>query len=308
MRPRTFLLTIVASLLMILTGEAIGATPTLTSTFDKVKVRRNRSDSDRRLIDKNADLTFDDAEQVMTIAYEGQQQKIKYADVTKVVFDASSHMRGGAAGALIGGVVGAAISAKAVTDYWFYFEYKLADGKSKPFLMEVYKEESAQLMEKARTVFGERVSVADYPPGFEIDKNALKALQSKHKMDANKTEHVAPELKPDKALVVVVCPPLAARYAGGGNQFKLHANDEVVAINKMGTYSIVYLDPGKYRLVSQSENAHGMDVELEAGKDYYFLQDVWMGTWKGKTTLSQHSKELVTFEMNGAYHSEWKPK
>ena len=40
-----------------------------------------------------------------------------------------------------------------------------------------------------------------------------------------------PEMKPDKATVVVVCPPLAARNAGFGNQFKLHANDEVVAVN-----------------------------------------------------------------------------
>ncbi len=308
MQPRAFFLATLSGLLMILAGQALGATPTLTNSFDKVKVRRNRSESDRRLIDKNADLVFDDAEQAMTIAYEGQHAKIKYAEVTKVVFDTSNHMRGGAAGTLIGGMVGAAISAKAVTDYWFYFEYKLADGKIRPFLMEVYKEESAQLLEKAKTVFGDRVSVTDYAPGFEIDKNVLKALQTKHKMEPNKAEHVAPELKPDKALLVVVCPPLAARYAGGGNQFKLHANDEIVAINKMGTYSIVYLDPGKYRLVSQSENAHGMDLEVEAGKDYYFLQDVWMGTWKGKTTLSRHSKELVTFEMNGAYHSEWKAK
>lgn len=57
-------------------------------------------------------------------------------------------------------------------------------------------------------------------------------------------------MKPDKATVVVVCPPLAARNAGFGNQFKLHANDEVVAVNKTGTYSFAYLDPGKYRLIS----------------------------------------------------------
>lgn len=307
MRPQRYLLAIAAGLLMVLAPQAIGEAPT-SSTFDKVKVRRNKSESDRRLVDKNADLTFDDAEQAMVIAYEGQRLRVKYSDVIKVLFDTSSHMRGGAAGTLIGGVVGAAISAKGVTDYWFYFEYKDADGKPKPFLMEVYKEEAEQFIQKATAVFGDRVAVVNYPAGSDIDKNTLKALQAKHEMKPNKSDHVAPELKPDKALVVVVCPPLAARYSGGGNQFKLHANDEVVAVNKMGTYSIAYLTPGKYRLVSQSENAHGMELELEAGKDYYFLQNVWMGTWKGKTTLSQHSKELVTFEMNGAWQSDWKAK
>lgn len=307
MRPQRYLLAVVAGLLLAFAPQASGDAPT-ANTFDKVKVRRNKNESDRRLVDKNADLTFDDAEQAMLITYEGQRLRVKYSDVIKVVFDTSSHMRGGAAGTLIGGVVGAAISAKGVTDYWFYFEYKDADGKAKPFLMEVYKEESERFVEKATAIFGDRVAVVNYPGGTEIDKNSLKELHAKHSMESNKSSHIAPELKADKALVVVVCPPLAARYSGGGNQFKLHANDQVVAVNKMGTYSIVYLDPGKYRLVSQSENAHGMEIELEAGKGYYFLQNVWMGTWKGKTTLSRHSQELVTYEMNGAWLSDWKAK
>ena len=46
--------------------------------------------------------------------------------------------------------------------------------------------------------------------------------------------------------MVVICPPLAARSAGKGNQFKLHANDQIVAENRQGTYSFAYLDPGKY--------------------------------------------------------------
>ena len=33
-----------------------------------------------------------------------------------------------------------------------------------------------------------------------------------------------------------------------------------------------------------------------------------MGTWKAKTGLSQHTKELVTYAMNGAWHSDWKQK
>ena len=43
---------------------------------------------------------------------------------------------------------------------------------------------------------------------------------------------------------------MAARESGHGNQYKLHANDKVVAVNKPGTYIFAYLDPGEYVLAS----------------------------------------------------------
>jgi hypothetical protein len=82
----------------------------------------------------------------------------------------------------------------------------------------------------------------------------------------------------------------------------------VIAVNKWGTYSIVYLDPGDYLLVAQTENASGFKMKLEAGKDYYFLQDTFMGAWKPRTELSRHTKELVMYELNGAHHADWTRK
>jgi hypothetical protein len=108
-------------------------------------------------------------------------------------------------------------------------------------------------------------------------------------------------VKADKATIVVVCPPLAARYEGKGNQFKLHANDQVIAVNREGTYSFAYLDPGKYRLVSHSENAKGFEMELQAGQTYYFLQNIFMGVWKGQTMLSRNSEELAMYLVDGSY-------
>jgi hypothetical protein len=61
-------------------------------------------------------------------------------------------------------------------------------------------------------------------------------------------------------------------------------------------------------LVSQTENASGFRMKLEAGKDYYFLQDTFMGAWKARTTLSRHSKELVMYELSGTHYSDWKRK
>jgi len=102
--------------------------------------------------------------------------------------------------------------------------------------------------------------------------------------------------------------PLAARDAGKGNQFKLHANDQVVAVNRMGTYILAYLDPGKYRLVSQAEDANGFEMELEAGHEYFFLQNPFQGVFKWETTLSRNSQKVVTYLAEGAYLSDWKPR
>ncbi len=88
----------------------------------------------------------------------------------------------------------------------------------------------------------------------------------------------------------------------------MHANDRVVAVNKAGTYSLAYLDPGKYRLVSQSENANGFERELEGGKTYYFLQNTFQGVFRWETKLSHNSKELVTYLMSGTYFSDWSRK
>ena len=184
-----------------------------------------------------------------------------------------------------------------------------ANGKGEPFLMEIQKDSSDKVIEKSKATFGDRATVAEFSEKPEdVDKNKLKDLQSKHDLKVNKESHPMPEVKPDKALVVVVCPPLAARYAGVGNQFKLHANDQVIAVNRMGTYSFAYLDPGKYKLVSQSENANGFDIELEPGKDYYFLQNTFQGAWKAQTALSHNTKELVMYELDGSYYADWKRK
>jgi hypothetical protein len=286
------------------------ATPAaaVPSTFTKVKVRFSKPD-DRRMIDKDVDLTFDDKESRLITRGEHNPININYGDVQKVVFDVSRHMRGGGMSQVVGGLVGAAMAAQRVNDYWMYIEYKDKDGKVKPYLMEIDKENATAAIQKAQTAFGDKVLVTAFTElASDIEKNTLKDLQSKHEMDPDKKNHPLPELKADKALVVVVCPSLAARYAGKGIQFKFHANDKVVAVNKWGTYSFVYLDPGEYTLVSQTENASALKINLEAGKDYYFLQNTFMGNWKAKTGLSRHAKELVMYEMDGAYFSDWKRK
>jgi hypothetical protein len=291
-------------LAVLLTAAQSGTDPGIPLVFKGVKIRFNRSATDRRLVDKTVELIFDDTGRQISVKSSERPVTIAYDDVRKVVFDVTTHMRGGALGEIICGIPGAILEAKHVNDYWFYVEQTSGSFT----VLEIPKDSSAQVIDKAKALFGDRVSEYPTQQGEKIEKETLKDLQSKHSLNADKKQHPTPELKPDKALVVVVCPPLAARYSGKGNQYKLHANDKVVAVNKMGTYSFAYLDPGEYVLASQSENASALKMNLEAGKDYYFLQNTFMGAWKARTSLSLQSKEIVLHEMSGAKYADWRQK
>jgi hypothetical protein len=278
-----------------------------TAKFSWVKIRRPKNEHSRLLVDKEGDLTFDDASRQLTFRGEaGDDIEIAYGYITKAMFEKTTRMRGGAIAYL--SVPGLIVAAQHVTDYWFYLEYKNGD-HNEPVLFELPKGSSEKVIAKARDLFGSRVTTPQFDEkGEEIDPNTLQDLKSKHTSTANRKNHPAPEIMAGKATVVVVCPALETRYTGRGNQFKLHANDHVIAVNRAGTYSIAYLDPGKYKLVSQSENANGFEMQLEKGKEYYFLQNTFQGALKWDTGLSRNSSELVMYEVNGAYYSDWKPK
>jgi hypothetical protein len=285
-----------------------------TATF-QAKFHRHKSPQNRVLVDKVGTLTFDNYNRKLTFKGDAHEKlEILYDAVTKVVFEVTTHMRGGAASQVLmatgfpGLMAGKAIARQHVHNYWFYLE--CGDSKqAEKVLLEVPSESSKSVIDEAKKVFGSKVSLADYPEnGEQLDPAKLPAAKSKDILKVDKRDHPLPQLKTDKALVVVVCPALAARFAGRGNQFRLHANDQVIAVNKQGTYGFAFLDPGKYRLVSQSENAHGFDVELEAGKSYYFLQNTFDGIFKSETSLSRNSPELVMYFLDGSYYAHWKPK
>ena len=297
---------LVASLLMFSSARSGCAQ---TTEFDKVKVRFNRSEKDRRMVDKDARLIFDDASRKLIVEAKERPLEVGYDEIQKVIFERTTHARGGALGTIVGGLAGAAISGKHVTDYWCLLMINEPDGTGRPYLLEINEDAAAAVIEKMQSIMEESALEVEHDEkGEDVEKDVLAEVKSKHKMKADKKNHPLPELEPDKALVVVVCPALAARHAGKGDQIKLHANDKVVAVNKQGTYSFVHLDPGEYRFVSQVGNANGFSITLEAGNEYYFLQNMFKGTWKSTTTLTRHSKELVMYELSGAYYADWERK
>jgi hypothetical protein len=290
-----------------------------STTFDHVKIHRHKSADERQLVDKVGVLAFNDGARKLTFASRADDViDVPYGDVSKIVFDATTHMRGGwPANVLVaGGMPGLAardiIVGARVRDHWLYLEYNQG-GHPQQTLLVIPGDLTEKAIAKAKEAFGDRVTVADFPQKSEeiqkddeIDKSRVPDLKSKHSLTLDRTNHPLPEIKPDKATLVVVCPPLAARNTGRGNQFKLHANGKVVAVNKMGTYSIAYVDPGKYSLVSQAENANGFDMQLEAGKTYYLLQNALQGIAKGKTMLTRNSPEVAMYLLDGSYFSDWK--
>src|SRR5262245_30007708 len=99
--------------------------------FNKVKIRFSKSDKDRRLRDEDADLIFDDGMRKLTVKSAEHPLGLAYDEIQRVVFDVSTHMRGGAVGQIVGaatGVPGVAISSAHIKDYWCYIEYRGTDG------------------------------------------------------------------------------------------------------------------------------------------------------------------------------------
>lgn len=278
------------------------------------KIHRHRSDQRPVLVDKVGTISFDDDRRILSFSGDSRDRfSVAYDSVVKVVFDVSTHMRGGVASQVIsatsfpGSIAGRLIAKQHVHNYWFYIEYQ--DGvRDRQVLLEVPKDSSTEVIDRANKCFGSRVSVFEVHQGDEIDPSKLADGKSKHSLKVDKKDHPLPESQPGKASVVVVCPPLAARYAGHGNQFKLHANDRVIAVNRAGTYSFAYLDPGHYKLVSQTENANGFEMDLEAGQTYYLVQNTGQGVLKASTMLSRNSPEVVNFLASGSYYSDWKRK
>ena len=282
-----------------------------TTVFKKVVARVHKNSKmkdgrikDRRFTNDGADLYFYDGEKRLEVKCKDNPLNVSYDDIEKIVFDEATGMKGGGEGF---GLIGAAVASGKRTNNYFYIEYKVPDKKNGRYMLIVKKNEIAKIKEKTKSLFGDKVKVAEFTEKCKpIPKGTLKEMKRKTRIKVDKKNHpLPPGLKPDKALVVMLCISPKPRYIGKGPRIKVHANDKVIGINKVGTYCFTYLDPGDYRVVSQCEDAWSFNVKMEAGKDYYFIQTIKMGMFKPKTRLFRNTKEVVMFEIQGAHFSDW---
>lgn len=287
---------------------AVSATPLLFAedqAFKNVQLWYSATGKLPHLDHSSASLIFDDSARRLKVKADKQPLDVGYEAVEKVIFEVTRHQRGGWGAAVLGGLAGALISSGQVNDYWCYMEYNLK-GKSRPLLLEIDKGSSENVIGKMKEIFSERVQIPGFPLAALFDRKSLKDLNSKHSLRFHAKNRPLPEARPDKSLVVVVCPRIPGP-GSGGFQIKLHANDRVVAVMTDGCYSFCHLDPGKYWLVCQAKAlATGLELELEPGKEYYFLLDAI--SQGALYQLSMHTKELVMFHLNGTVYSEWQRK
>ena len=157
--------------------------------------------------------------------------QLDYDHIAQVVFDSTRHMRGasvkkriglgtltdiiragGPPGQVIGGAIDATQEARrisGVTDYWMYIEISLPAGSIIPTLLEISKGDSERVIAKTQQLFGNNVHIADFPEsGQEIEKKSLKDLDAKHTVKVDKVNHPEPQIRPEKALIVVACPAI----------------------------------------------------------------------------------------------------
>lgn len=280
--------------------------------FKDVKTAFTKSTTDRELVEKDAELVLDDEARTFVVKNEGRPLALKYDDIQKIVLDTSTRMRGGKMGKMlfggfgaIGGAAEAAVSAHHVTESWCYLEYRGPDATSGSYMLVVATDSVSAVSDKLKTLFGDKVESVHYPEAAKIEKQTLKDLESKHDLNIDKKNHPLPVAMSDKALVVVVCPQVPS---GGTTQMKIHVGDKVELVNRSGTYGFFYLEPGDYQIASQAGNAVALQMKLEAGKEYYLLQEPFMGSSKSGTGLSQHSEQLVMFLLDASNHADWTRK
>src|SRR4029453_15555089 len=104
------------------------------------------------------------------------------------------------------GPIGSSIENKAVSDYWCYIEYRAADGVH-PYMLEIPKEMSAAVIDKMKALLGDKVSVSKLAEPLAVIKaDTLAGAKASYDYNADSKVHLLPELKPDKALILVVCP------------------------------------------------------------------------------------------------------
>lgn len=275
------------------------------------------------LDDHKGDLTFNDAAKKLSFAAGKQSFETSYDAVRRIVFDEATHMR---PRRMLIAQMNEQMK-RVHGDYWMYVEHAGPGGAVAKVMLQIPRESAAEVLEKAKTVFADRVAVTDVRVGVLVPETNLKDIKSKHTFQlADRKNHPLPELKPDKALIVVVYP---LYKAGDGSllfskikthkagetfaaQAKIHAYDEVVLVTKVGTYGFAYLAPGDCQLAVQAKGVQAsvLQTKLEAGKAYYFLQDDYSGDSNPgyEVQLSQHSPELVMFKLGEAYLSVWTRK
>ena len=289
------------------------------ATFSDVKARFVKS-NDREMDEKGADLILDDAARRLRVKSGDRPLDVAYDDVQKVVVEVDTLGRKAGFGAsFLGFAVGGWLFQNAIAtsidkpfkdDHFVYLEYKKPDGSIAWYGLVVGKESVPAALKALQAAFGEHLEIPAFSEKAEqVDKKQFSDEKIRiHYLNTDK-QHPLPELRPDKALVVVATPATIMRRIGPEKRYwiaSLWANGRLVGLTGPGCYLFFYLDPGEYLLTSHTFDIVGLRMKLEAGKDYYLTQTLYAkGLIRLHSFLTRHSKELVMYEVAGSLWSDW---
>ncbi len=121
----------------------------------------------------------------------------------------------------------------------------------------------------------------------EMKLKACGTKTVKYKADTDKKQHPTPDAPADKALIYVLRPTLI----GNKIQSKIAVDGDWKGVNRGKNYFFFTVEPGERYFCSESENQDFLVLNVEAGKTYYFLQEVKLGLMKARTNLVQFTEE-----------------
>lgn len=88
---------------------------------------------------------------------------------------------------------------------------------------------------------------------------------------------------PDKATLYVY----RNEMFGAAVPMKVEVDGEHVGTTAAKTYLLLMVEPGRHKLSSVAENTVTIDIDVRAGQNYYFWQEVKMGAWTARSLLHQ---------------------
>lgn len=94
---------------------------------------------------------------------------------------------------------------------------------------------------------------------------------------------------PDRAKIYVVRP---ARFKLTAVTVSVRLDGKSLGVLGSGTYLFTTLLPGRYTLLSASESEEPVTLLAEAGRNYFFLQEVAFGARAARTTLVRVDEEM----------------
>lgn len=288
------------------------------ATFTDVKVRFVEP-GQREMKEKDAQLAFDHTAKRLRVTSKERPLDVAYDDVREVVVEVDTLGRKAGFGAsLVGTIAGGVLLGDAITtqldkpfdgDHFVHLTHRKSDGTEATYGLVVGQASVPPAMAALQRAFGSRVQVPSFVERMEVaDAKTFKSDKSKLRYVGTVKSLPLPEPRADKAVVLVVSPATIMRQLGPEKDYwtaRIYANGKLVGANGPGTYVFFELDPGEYFLASETHDVVGLRLKAEAGQVYYLTQTQYSKGSRLRSFLTRHSKQLVMYEVAGAFWSNW---